>query len=75
MRHIIKNARTTLFDVLHGHEPLGAYGLDACERDTLHDMRETLESLYDAYGGVDSFDDGLGTDEEGDADPWDVDLS
>ena len=45
------------------------YGMEKDDRDVLVDVRETLETLYDVYGGVDD-DQGPGTDEEWEVDAW-----
>ena len=69
MRCIIKEARSFTLDVLQGHAPLSMYGMEKDDRDVLVDVRETLETLYDVYGGVDD-DQGPGTDEEWEVDAW-----
>ena len=73
-------ARAFVVDVLTGHTPLAAYGVGAPEldghldRDALVDIRETLETWCEAYGGVPEDDAQPGTDEEWeDNDAWDVD--
>ena len=52
------------------------YGVDASESDLLGDVRETFESLCDAYGGTENEcgndDGGPATDEEWDTDAWEV---
>ena len=69
-------ARQFIVRVLQGHEPLSMYGVDASERDLLVDVRETFESLCDAYGGTENEcgndDGGPATDEEWDTDAWEV---
>ena len=69
MRCIIREARSFTLDVLQGHAPLSMYGMEKDDRDVLVDVRETLETLYDVYGGVDD-DQGPGTDEEWEVDAW-----
>ncbi|EST09263.1 Misato Segment II tubulin-like domain protein [Kalmanozyma brasiliensis GHG001] len=71
----LKEARETLSEVLKGHLPLAAYGLDGEDaRDGLKEMREMVEGWIDAYsvgddgGASGEEDDGMGTDEEYDVD-------
>ncbi len=71
----LREAREMVSEVLRGHLPLAAYGLDGEDaRDSLKEVREQVEGWIDAYsvdnGGDASGEDedGMGTDEEYDVD-------
>ncbi|KAJ9474292.1 Protein DML1 [Pseudozyma hubeiensis] len=70
--YLFKEARDTVNEVLNGHLPLIAYGLDGDDaRDGLKEIRENIEGWIDAYsvGEEDEEEeDGMGTDEEYDVD-------
>jgi len=70
---IVARARAWVVEVLEGHAPLAAYGLDeGMDRDAVLELRETLERLSDAYGTEPMDAAEPGTDEEWVDDAWDV---
>ncbi|GAC95982.1 hypothetical protein PHSY_003560 [Pseudozyma hubeiensis SY62] len=70
--YLFKEARDTVNEVLNGHLPMIAYGLDGEDaRDGLKEIRENIEGWIDAYsvGEEDEEEEnGMGTDEEYDVD-------
>lgn len=73
--YTIQEAKRFLTSVLQGHTPREAYGLEATmDRDYLVELRESLETLGNAYGGVEEDHAEPGTDEEWDEEEWDIDA-
>ena len=73
-RYSDSGARRLVADVLASHAPLSLYGVHEGTvggRDGLAEVRERLEYLCDAYGGVPD-DAEPGTDEEWESDGYDV---